>query len=285
MKLGQNLITAGILAAAGTYKICKDYVEAPDEHKNRTLIRESAALGVAALTVFATDKYIVSKLNSRSFQYFSHRISKSILNNKFVKKITQKVFPQKNLQPVRLQILSDIVSNCTKNIIHLLAAGLSGISAGVIVDKILSKIKKAVKNDKEQIENQNKHAAPDSIIKLLNNPVFTTVSGDKSKYLMINAVKVFEAAGLISNPFEFPSVVLSGIDMSGKKNFKKIIEQTSLGIIAETFITSFCVSVANALTKNKSWYLKLPAIATGFYLGDFTGSKIAKMMTKEVEVK
>ncbi len=292
MKLRQTLITGSVLVGAGAYKTYRDYIEAPQEQKTRTLIRNTTALGAAALAVFSTDKFLANKFSSETLQKFSHKISSKILNNKVIKKISNKFVPKKELKPVKLEALSDMISNCTKDVLLSAVAGLAGISAGLIVDKLLfrkntAKLKdtenKTILEQKEQnLGKSSKIVLPKSVSQIVENPVVTKIANERTRNIIMNTTKVFEAAGFISNPFEMPSVVLSGLDMAKERNLQKIVEQTSSGIVAEALIPTFCVSLTNSLTKNRSVLVKLPALAASFYVGDFIGGKVGDIMIHEI---
>ena len=100
--------------------------------------------------------------------------------------------------------------------------------------------------------------------------------------LLMNTTKVFEAAGFMQNPFEKPSVVLGGLDMAKEQNFQKIVEQTASGIVAEALIPTFCISLTNSLTTNKSMWVKIPALAASMYVGNFIGEKVGNQLTHEI---
>ncbi len=283
MKLNQALLTGTILIGAGAYKTWKDYNEAPQGQKKRILVRNTTALGTAALAVFSADKFLSRRFSSETLQDYSHKISSAILNNKIVKKLSGKLLPTKELQPLRFEALSDVIANCTKDVILTASAGLAGIGAGYLVDKIVYRKKiKEVQNPVEAAPTLPKQFLPTKVDNLLKNQYVTKIANEKTKNLFMNATKVFEAAGFIQNPFDMPSVVLGSLDMAKEKNLQKIVEQSASGIVAEALIPTLCISVANSLTKNKSWMVKIPAIAGSFYAGNFVGEKVGDAMTHEI---
>ncbi len=288
MRINQALLTGTILIGAGAYKTINDYNEAPKEQKNRVLVRNTVALGTAALAVFSTDKFLARRFSSETLQDYSHKISSAILNNKFVKKTVGKLLPKKELHPVKFEALSDLIANCTKDVLLTASAGLAGIVAGVGIDQLLYRNKnEQASNQPTQVNNQElvgprKSLLPKKVSNILENPYVAKVANEKTKDLFMNTTKVFEAAGFIQNPFEMPSVVLGSLDMAKEKNFQKIVEQSATGIVAEALIPTLCISVTNSLTKNKSWFVKLPAIAASFYAGNFVGEKVGDVMTHEI---
>ena len=292
MRISQTFITGAILLGAGAYNTYKDYLTAPQEQKARTLTRNITALGAAAVAVVSADRFLSSKFSSEVIQNFSHNVSNRILKNKYVQKISSKLFPKKQLQPVKLEALADMVANCTKDVTLTATAALAGITSGLCVDKILSLSKKAdIQAQKAELQTQQiqqKQAQakqlilPKRVHNILENPMMTKVANDKTKNLIMNTTKVFEAAGLITNPFEMPSVIMGSLDMAKEKNLQKIVEQTSSGIVAEALIPTFFISLTNSLTKNKSAWIKIPAIAASFCVGDFVGEKVGAALTHEI---
>ena len=289
MKIPQTIITGTILVGAGAYNTYKDYVNASQEQKKRTLTRNIAALGAAAVAVISADRFLSKKFSSEILQNFSHKVSNAIIQNKFIKKITNKIKPNFELKPVKLEALSNMIADCTKDVVLTTTAALSGIAVGLIVDKILVWNKKTDKQKgidatQQQLPQQQPKQIilPKKIHNILDNSVVNKVTNDKTQNLIMNTAKVFEAAGFMTNPFEMPSVIMSSLDMAKEKNIQKIVEQTSSGIVAEALIPTFFISLTNSLTRNKSFWIKLPAIAASFAVGDFIGEKVGTALTHEI---
>jgi len=282
MRLNQALITGTILTGAGIYKTWKDYNAAPQEQKKRVLIRNTAALGTAALAVFSVDRFMSRKFSSDVLQNFSHRVSSGILNNKFIKKFTSKLLPSKELQPIKLTALSDIISNCTTDVMLTASAALAGVTAGFIADKALVN-KKGKPKQKPQIPAQETEKKPEPVQnKKVRNTIVDTLTSEKSKTLFLDTAQIFESAGFIQNPLGKTSLVLSSINTAKEKNFQTIVEQTASGIVAEALIPTLFVSLVNSLTSNKSFWIKIPAIAGAFYSGNFVGEKVGAHLTHEI---
>ena len=187
MRLNQALITGTILTGAGIYKTWKDYKTAPQEQKKRVLIRNTAALGTAALAVFSVDRFMNKKFSSDVLQDFSHRVSSAILNNKFVKKIMGKLLPSKELQPVKFAAISDIIANCTNDVMLTASAALAGVTAGFIADKALYPAKNAKSNavdtNKTQTTQPAEPAQPQETQPKKNNALIEKLTNEKAQNL------------------------------------------------------------------------------------------------------
>lgn len=286
MRLNQALITGTILTGAGVYKTWKDYKTAPQEQKKRVLIRNTAALGTAALAVFSVDRFMNKKFSSDVLQNFSHRVSSAILNNKFVKKITGKLLPSKELQPVKFAAISDIIANCTNDVMLTASAALAGVTAGFIADKALYPAKNAKSNAVDTNKTQTTQTAeptqPQQTQPKKNNALIEKLTNEKAQNLFLDTASIFESAGFIQNPLGKTSLVLSSIDTAKEKNFQTLVEQTASGIVAEALIPTLFVSLANTITTNKSFWIKIPAIAAAFYSGNFIGEHAGRHLTHEI---
>lgn len=296
MKIPQTFITGTILVGAGAYNTYKDYVEAPQDQKQRTLTRNIAALGAAALAVVSADRFMSTKFSSEAIQNFSQRVSGKIIGNRFVKSIFAKLMPKSELKTVKLEPVADIIADCTKDVSLTVAAGLTGIIAGLLVDRVLVLNKKNDKKAQATSQNSQEQQAPQTLkeeqkpktllpVKMqeaLDKTPFSKVANEETKNLIMNTTKVFEAAGLMNNPFEMPSVILGSLDMAKEKNIQNIVEQTSTGIVAEALIPTFFISLTNSLTKNKTMWTKIPAMAASFFVGEWVGGKVGTALTHEI---
>jgi len=267
MNISKNIIIGSILVGAGIHKTYADYKKAPENHKTRTLIRNTAILGTAATTVFYSNHLMNKTFNKRLQNYILH------LNEKFPK--------LKFLQEIDLSKYADISFNCLKDLVTAMLATTSGIIGGLITDKILDKTKFSPKDT----INIKYKTLDQTVDKIIHNPIINKASTIKNNNAITQTARFFNAAGFISNPFDMPNTILNSYEMAKDKNIKKIAEKTSIGIIANTFIPTLFLAIANNIMKNKNIYLKLPVLAASFYLGDILGTKASNKMKKQLNFK
>lgn len=285
MSFGRNFLTGAILLASGTYKTFSDYKKTPEENKNRTLARNLAVLGMATAAVFTADCFIAKKFKAKTLQYYSLRITDKIIKSNLVKSFMRKFMPDKTLKPTRLTALANVAINCARDIVIAVSALTAGIFGGFVVDKILAKCKSTTKKELPEKYKKQYEKVSTSFNKVMTNPMIDRFANDKSKNAIINAVKIFNVAGFFPNPFDATGTVLSSYEMSKEKNLKKVVEKTSVGILANSLIPTMFLSFTNSITKDGKMIFKLPALATSFYIGDIIGRKITQKLIKEVPQK
>jgi len=269
MTLSKNLITGAVLAGAGCYKTYADYKTASAEQKQRTLIRNTAILGVAATTAFSVNYLFLSQVNKKQL------IQKPILN--FSKSILKKIFPKKDISISKLQSISDFIANCVKDISVATLSAVTGIYSGYLTDKILDKILE--KPDKKQIFKPYEYIDK-SVGTIKNNSYVNKIANEKNKHLILSATRVFNTAGFIANPFEVPNMIMDSYDMAKEKDVKKVLEKTSTGIFIGALIPTLLLSIGNSLIKSKKMIVKIPVLALTFWLGDKIGEQISDKLKK-----
>lgn len=282
MKIPQTLLTGTILAGVGVYKTAKDYIIAPKEQKTRTLIRNTTSLTIATGVVFSADKVLLKYLSSKNLQTLIHNSSSKIITNKYIQKTLNFINPKIKFKPLKLELLSDIITNSIQSASLLSLALFSGVFSGIATDKILKKIRperiEKINNFEFRNNNLNK-----SFNKISDHKVIDKLMTQENKTLFLNAADLIGTTGIRNNPLDKPFVIMHGISMVGEEqNLKKILEQSATGILTEAIIPTIFISAANSLTKNKKCFIRFSSIASSFCVGNILGNNIGQRLTQEV---
>lgn len=284
MKLRHSMLTGIILASVGGYKICSDYKEATPENKKKTLVKNVSVIGACALGVFGMDKFVSRNLNNKKIQSAFEFMFKPLEKVSFIKNFIRKFTKKKPTTILKIPAVSEVLADCTKDLILTLTGIIGGIGGGLLIDKFVNKEPKPyIKRQHSKTSKPEFIESKDQTITVIEEP---TPGKIKSRILngnlIANTSKVFETSGLFYNPIDKPFIILDGLSMAHEKSVDKIIEQTTNGIIAQTLIPTLFMSLTSSILKNKKWFMKLPAISGALFLGSFVGNKVGKVFNEKI---
>ena len=63
---------------------------------------------------------------------------------------------------------------------------------------------------------------------------------------------------------------------NNEKNIKKIVGQSSYGILTEVVVPTIIISIVNLITKSQKTIVKIPAIVGGFVIGNHLGKYMGR---------
>ncbi len=257
-----TLLTGTILTAIGGYNTYKEYKNASPSQKNRTLTRNMTVMAACVTSVFGTNAFLARKFNSKKIQFFTKNLSKKIIDNKYFKAVTKKIIPKTKFEPIKLEAVADVLDDCTRDILNTTAGLVTAIAAGYVIDKLLVKKSKSNENKKY---NKKEIAETQNVTKVASN-----------------STKIFEVAGFMKDPLEKPFIVVDSFNLSKEKEPQKLLEKTTLGIVAGALIPTLFMSVTGTMLKKTKMFVKIPAVALGFFVGSYVGEKAGNALIHEV---
>ncbi len=285
MRLSNSLLTEIALVGVGAYKTYNDYKNSPKEQRSRTLFRNIVTIGACSAAIFKMDSFLSKAVSGEKIHNGLKTVVKP-LKTPLIKNFSKKVAKFLKTPEVKMEAVANIISDCTKCFVINMTGLLAGVGIGKTIDKLVFKdIQKISKNNKK---NQNAEVQP--YVNPLEKLLVSTKPGqiiinDTTKDVFLTTTKIFEEAGFIKNPLTKPMLIMDNLELSKEKSVKKVLEQSTTGILVETIVPTTMLSLAHTFTKNTKLQKRLPILAATILSGTYIADKIGNMMNHEIVQK
>lgn len=308
--LKPKILAPALFAGLGGYKTYKDYKKAKPENKYYTFVKDAMVLTTSAAGYLAATTLIKHTPNLPIVDKTVHFLGKGLKKIADIKFVKEKITPhfKKHLKPLEqtpkfmhksLNHIEQAIKDCIAATVITLGSIISALGGNVLVSKYIFKKHTEEKHNKSVKDNKDKVTSkiPQNIEGKKNNnePVNTIVKTDQSKSLnylqFVNqefakdpANKVFASVSFLPvlRALEFPMTAVQGFDISHEKNMTDKIKKTSYSLIANTFVPTFFISIATAITRGMKNVVRFPVICVTTLLGIAAGAAAGKYTENKV---